>query len=78
MYRNRSCGELTAVDAGKTVVLAGWVHRFRDHGGVYFIDLRDRSGLVQIVINPENSPEFAKLVSDVRVEWVLQVTGEVR
>ncbi len=78
MYRNRSCGELTAVDAGKTVVLAGWVHRFRDHGGVYFIDLRDRSGLVQIVINPENSPEFAKLVSDVRVEWVLQVTGGIR
>ena len=68
MYRNRSCGELTAVDARKTVVLADWVHRFRDHGGVYFIDLRDCSGLVQIVINPENSPEFAKLVSDVRVE----------
>lgn len=78
MYKDRNCGEITAADAGKTVVLAGWVHRFRDHGGVYFIDLRDRSGLTQVVVNPEKSPEFAKLVADVRVEWVLQVSGEVR
>lgn len=78
MYKNRNCGDITAADVGKNVVLAGWVHRFRDHGGVYFIDLRDRSGLTQVVINPEKSPEFEKLVSDVRVEWVLQVCGEVR
>lgn len=77
MYKNTTCGECRANDAGKTVVLAGWVHRFRDHGGVYFIDLRDRSGLTQVVINPEKSAEFAKLVADVRVEWVLQVTGVV-
>jgi len=77
MYKNTTCGECRASDAGKTVVLAGWVHRFRDHGGVYFIDLRDRSGLTQVVINPEKSAEFAKLVADVRVEWVLQVTGVV-
>lgn len=77
MYKNTTCGECRASDAGKTVVLAGWVHRFRDHGGVYFIDLRDRSGLTQVVINPEKSADFAKLVADVRVEWVLQVTGVV-
>ncbi len=77
MYKTHSCGELRISDVGKTVQLAGWVHRFRDHGGVYFIDLRDRFGLTQIVINPENSPELADLVEKVRVEWVLQVTGEV-
>ena len=78
MYKTHTCGELRISDVGKTVVLAGWVHRYRDHGGVYFIDLRDRFGLTQIVINPELSREFADLVQNVRVEWVLQFTGEVK
>jgi len=78
MYKTHTCGELRISDVGKTVTLAGWVHRYRDHGGIYFIDLRDRFGLTQVVINPEDSPELSKLVADVRVEWVLQVIGEVR
>jgi len=76
MYKTFNCGELRASHAGQTVTLAGWVHRQRDHGGVTFIDLRDRSGLVQIVANP-TSPAV-KVIQDARSEWVLQVTGVVR
>ena len=77
MYKTHTCGELRASDAGKSVTLAGWVHRYRNHGGVLFIDLRDRFGLTQIVINPETSPELADLCQNVRNEWVLQVVGNV-
>ena len=77
MYKTRNCGELRASDAGQTVTLAGWVHRYRNHGGVYFVDLRDRSGLVQIVLDPEDE-NMAELCQNIRFEWVLQVTGEVR
>ncbi len=76
MYRTHSCGELRPDHIDQTVTLAGWVHRQRDHGGVTFIDLRDRSGLVQIVSNP-SAPDSA-LIQDARSEWVLQVTGVVR
>lgn len=76
MYKTHTCGELRANNIGQTVTLAGWVHRQRDHGGVIFIDLRDRYGLVQIVANPAN-PEVS-VIQDARSEWVLQVTGEVR
>jgi aspartyl-tRNA synthetase len=78
MYKTHTCGELRISDIGKTVILAGWVHRYRDHGGVYFIDLRDRFGLTQIVINPELSQELAEIAQSVRFEWVLQITGEVK
>lgn len=76
MYKTFTCGELRAEHVGKTVTLAGWVHRQRDHGGVTFIDLRDRFGYVQVVANPTN-PDV-KAIQDARSEWVLQVTGLVR
>jgi aspartyl-tRNA synthetase len=78
MYKTHTCGELRGTHAGQTVTLAGWVHRRRDHGGVVFIDLRDRFGLTQLVINPELPKETLDLVSNVRSEWVLQMTGKVQ
>ncbi len=78
MYKTHTCGELRAEHVGKKVTLAGWVHRRRDHGGLTFIDLRDRFGLVQIVADPTKAPEAHKAFEPVRNEWVLQVTGEVR
>jgi aspartyl-tRNA synthetase len=77
MYKTHTCGELRASHVGETVTLAGWVHNFRNHGGVTFIDLRDRFGMTQIVGNPEVNAELAPLKA-ARSEWVLQVTGEVR
>jgi aspartyl-tRNA synthetase len=78
MYKTHTCGELRASHAGQTITLAGWVHRRRDHGGVAFIDLRDRFGLVQVVFNPDLPRETLDLVADVRSEWVLQITGLVQ
>lgn len=78
MYKTHTCGELRIQDVGKSVKLAGWVHRRRDHGGVTFIDLRDRFGLTQIVLNPEVSPEAHQLAEAIRMEWVIQVEGNVR
>jgi aspartyl-tRNA synthetase len=69
---------LSLTTVGEDVTLAGWVHRHRDHGGVTFIDLRDRTGLVQIVFNPETAPEAHKGAVDLRSEWVIQVKGKVR
>ncbi len=76
MYKTHGCGELRLAHTGETVQLAGWVHRQRDHGGVTFIDLRDRSGIVQIVANPGNPA--VQIIQDARSEWVLQVSGVVR
>jgi aspartyl-tRNA synthetase len=78
MYKTFTCEELRAEHIGQIVTLAGWVHRRRDHGGVTFIDLRDRFGLVQVVSNPEDSPDASQAMVDVRNEWVLQVRGVVR
>jgi len=78
MYKTHSCGELRASHAGQTVTLAGWIHRRRDHGGVIFLDLRDRYGIVQVTINPNLSDETLDAASNVRMEWVLQVTGRVQ
>lgn len=78
MYRTHTCGELRASHAGQTVTLSGWVNRRRDHGGVAFFDLRDRSGVVQITINPDLPKETLDLVEDVRFEWVLQIEGLVQ
>ena len=76
-WRDTTCGVLTAADAGKRVKLAGWTDTRRDHGGLVFIDLRDYSGKVQLVINPENAPDAATVAHDVRNEFVLQAEGEV-
>ena len=78
MLKTHDCGELRAEHAGQQVTLAGWVHRRRDHGGLVFVDLRDSTGLVQVVFHPEHAPEATAVASDVRDEYVLQVTGEVQ
>ena len=78
MFKDVGCGELREGHIGKRVNLAGWVNRRRDHGGIIFMDLRDRSGLVQVVFNPEQSPGAHEVADQVRPEWVLWVRGEVR
>ena len=78
MLKTHSCGELRADHVGQEVALAGWVNRRRDHGGLVFIDLRDRSGLVQVVANPDVDPEAHAAAQQARSEYVLQVTGIVR
>lgn len=75
--RTHKCGELNTHQLGETVSICGWVHRRRDHGGVIFIDLRDRAGLVQVVVDPDVADTFATAES-VRSEYVLQITGLVR
>ncbi|MCK9394495.1 MAG: aspartate--tRNA ligase [Methylobacter sp.] len=75
--RTHKCGELNTQQLGETVSICGWVHRRRDHGGVIFIDLRDRAGLVQVVVDPDVAETFATAES-VRSEYVLQITGLVR
>ena len=74
--RTNYCGLVTEESLGQTVSLCGWVHRVRDHGGVIFIDLRDREGLVQVVCNPGNADMF-KVASTVRNEYCLRITGAV-
>ena len=79
MLKTHNCGDLRVRDVGEQVTLAGWVHRRRDHGGVTFIDLRDRAGVVQIVFHPDAAgadPSLAALPG-VRGEYVLRVTGDV-
>ena len=75
--RTHYCGELNAALIGQRVSIAGWAHRRRDHGGVIFIDLRDREGLAQVVCDPDRAEAF-KLAEGVRNEFVLRVTGVVR
>ena len=75
--RTHSCNELTKANIGEDIILMGWVLRRRDHGGVIFIDLRDRHGLTQIVFNPETNPEAHAKAHQLRSEWVLAVRGKV-
>ena len=75
--RTHYCGEVNEHLVGSTVSVAGWVHRRRDHGGVIFVDLRDRSGLLQIVFDPDAAAVFTE-AERLRGEWVIRVTGQVR
>jgi aspartyl-tRNA synthetase len=76
--RTNTCGELRAADAGKTVTLMGWVNRRRDHGNLIFLDLRDRYGITQIVLDKEISPEGHPKAEHVRPEYVVAAIGKVR
>src|SRR6266478_3211880 len=76
-WRDTTCGALRADDAGKRVTVAGWADTRRDHGGLVFVDLRDYSGKVQLVINPERAPDAAAVAHEIRNEFVLQAEGEV-
>ncbi len=75
--RTHNCGELRAADVGSEVVLMGWTHTNRDHGGLIFIDLRDRYGLTQVVADPSYSVDAHRLADRVRSEWVLAIKGKV-
>ncbi|MFZ3376675.1 MAG: amino acid--tRNA ligase-related protein, partial [Chthoniobacterales bacterium] len=77
MFRTHDCNSLRKIDIGKEVTLAGWVHVSRDHGGVIFIDLRDREGLTQVVFRPEENAEVAKQAHSLRSEDVIEVSGRV-
>ena len=77
MYKDTNCGEPRESTAGSLITVAGWVHRRRDHGNLIFIDLRDRSGLLQVVFNPEYSEAAHELAGSLRSEWVVQITGKI-
>ena len=77
MLRTHTCGELSKQNIGQTVELAGWVHRRRDHGGVIFIDLRDRYGLTQLTFNPKIDKKSWQEADKLRSEWVIKVKGKV-
>jgi aspartyl-tRNA synthetase len=76
-WRDAGAGSLRTDDVGRRLTLAGWVARRRDHGGLIFVDLRDQSGICQLVVNPERAAEAAKAAHDIRNEYVLQAEGEV-
>ena len=78
MNRTVTCGALRAADAGTTVILNGWVHRKRDHGGISFINLRDRYGLTQVVVDSDAPADLAELAADLRMEFCIAVEGTVR
>src|SRR5437764_14339473 len=77
MYRTHNCNTLRAANIGEQVSLAGWVNSRRDHGGVIFIDLRDREGLTQVVFRPEEDAEVAAAAHALRSEDVITLTGRV-
>jgi aspartyl-tRNA synthetase len=78
MLKTHNCGELRIEQVGQHVTLTGWVHRYRSHGGVLFLNLRDRSGVVQVTFDHQIAPEASAIADQVRAEWVVQVEGTVR
>ncbi len=74
--RSNYCGELSKKHIDNIVTVCGWVHRRRDHGGVIFLDVRDKTGIVQVVVNPENKKPFS-LAEKIRSEFVLKISGKV-
>ena len=78
MKRTHYCGDLRLADAGTSARLTGWVLRRRDHGGVIFIDLRDRTGITQVVFDPQIDSETHEIAHQIRNEFVLCVSGKVR
>ncbi len=76
-WRDLMCGEPRAGDVGQTLTMSGWAARRRDHGGLVFVDLRDRTGVMQLVVNPERSPAAAEVAKEIRNEFVLRAKGEV-
>jgi aspartyl-tRNA synthetase len=78
MRRSCYCGEVTSAEIGQTVTLMGWVHRRRDHGGLIFVDLRDREGIVQVLFGPDHGADAYETARKIRAEYVIAVTGEVR
>ncbi len=77
MKRTHNCGELTAREDGKKIILNGWVHRNRDHGGIHFINLRDRYGITQVVVGPEAEPSLEKTADSLKFEYCIAVEGIV-
>ena len=75
IWRTHMCGEPTKELVGERLTLSGWAARRRDHGGLVFVDLRDRSGITQLVVNPELAPEAAELAHQIRNEFVLRAEG---
>ena len=78
MQRTHTCADLNPSFEGKQVVLNGWVHRIRDHGGIYFVDLRDRYGITQLVVDTDSGDELRKAVTDLKLEHCIAVEGTVR
>ena len=78
MYRTHTCGELRLANAGQTVTLAGWVQSKRPFGNLVFLDLRDRYGITQVVVDPDSGAEFQSLAESLGREFVVQVSGQVR
>ena len=78
MERTNNCGELRISDVDKEVKLAGWVSRRRDHGGLIFVDMRDRSGIVQLAFDEDTEKEIFEKANSVRSEYVLMAQGTVR
>ncbi|MFA5513656.1 MAG: OB-fold nucleic acid binding domain-containing protein, partial [Sphaerochaetaceae bacterium] len=79
-YKQRTvtCGQLTKEDVDKTVVLNGWVHRNRNHGGINFVDLRDRYGITQLVVDKDADPRLLDVVEKLRMEYCIAAEGTVR
>lgn len=78
MQRTVTCGDLRATDEGKSVILNGWVHRDRNHGALHFINLRDRYGLTQVVVDDDASQELQEVAASLKLEYCIAVKGIVR